>query len=105
MNALKVAEAALNGDGYAKSIIEKVADYIGIGVINVISFFVPDTIVLSGGVMKSIDLLMPAIQKAITTHNIMIPSTRVRVLPAKLGYHSGLIGAAYPIFKPNYFKD
>jgi predicted NBD/HSP70 family sugar kinase len=63
------------------------------------ALFVPDTVVMSGGIMKSIGLFMPAMQQAIATHNIMVPSSRVQVLPAKLGYHAGLIGAAYPIIK------
>jgi glucokinase len=96
-----VAETAEEGDAYALSIIEISAKYISIGLINIICLFVPDTIVMSGGVMKSINLFMPTMQQAIASHNIMVPAGRINVIPAKLGYHSGLIGAAYTIIKQN----
>jgi glucokinase len=99
IDARLVAEAALGGDEYALSIIETAAKYVSIGLINIIALFVPDTVVMSGGVMKSIGLFMPAIQQTIASHNIMVPASRVKVLPAKLGYHAGLIGAAYTIIK------
>ncbi len=99
IDARLVLEAASAGDSYSLSIVAKVAEYIGIGLINIITLFVPDMIVLSGGVMKSIDVFMPVINKMIATHNIMVPACRVNVLPAKLGYNAGLIGAAYLVIK------
>lgn len=99
IDARLVAEAALKGDEYALSIIDTTAKYISIGLINMIIMFVPDTVVLSGGVMKSIALFMPAIQQTLASHNSMVPASRVKVLSAKLGYHAGLMGAAYTAIK------
>ncbi len=90
-----VAEAAQRGDILAKEIMEKAAEYFSLGLMNVIALFVPEMIVLSGGVMKSSSFFMPAIQKALEVHGHMIPSRQVRVLPARLGYLAGVYGAAY----------
>jgi glucokinase len=98
IDANLVSEAAKDGDEYALSIIKIAAKYLSIGTVNIISLFVPDTIVLSGGVMKSIDLFMPALKEAITAQNVMVPARSVKVVPAKLGYYAGLIGAAYSVF-------
>jgi len=48
--------------------------------------------------MKSADLFMPALHEAIAAHSVMVPAKQVRILPAQLGYHAGLYGAAYTIW-------
>jgi glucokinase len=93
-----IADAARGGDIVARSAMEKGARYFGLGIVNVIIAFMPEMIVLSGGLMKSSDLFLPAMHEAIDTHSIMIPARQVRILPAKLGYHAGLYGAAYTIW-------
>lgn len=60
--------------------------------------FVPEVIVLSGGVMRSADLFLPRLQDALSHYTDMVPAYRVRILPAKLGYYAGLYGAAYTIW-------
>jgi len=99
IDARMVAEAALQDDPLARQIIDRAAEYFSLGLINVINFWVPEVIVLSGGVMINQELFMPAIQNAIARHNVMVPARQVRILPAALGYHAGLYGAAYTIFK------
>jgi len=92
-----IAEAARTGDPIALSIMQKAARDFSLGIINIISFFVPDVLVLSGGVMKSADLFLPTLEKTLLTPNPMVPFNRVHILPAKLGYYAGLYGGAYMI--------
>jgi glucokinase len=99
ITARLVAEAALAGDPLAIQIMEKAAYYFSLGVVNIITLFVPQVIVLSGGVMKSAELFMPALQRAIQQNNVMVPASQVRILPAQLGYYAGLYGAAYTILQ------
>ncbi len=104
IDARMVAEAAQNGDEYAIEILKIAAKYICIGLINIIMLFTPEIVVMSGGVMNSASFFMPAIQQAISSHNIMVPAIRVQVLLAKLGNNAGLIGAAYTIIHPNLLQ-
>lgn len=99
IDAKMVAEAAQQGDPLAVSVIEKTAHYFSLGLVNVVTLFVPEVIVLSGGVMKSSHLFMPAIVKALADHNVMVPAEQVRILPAQLGYLAGCVGAAYAILQ------
>ena len=99
INAKLVAQAARDGDRFASHIIEKAAYYFGLGLVNIITLSVPNLIILSGGVMKSYDLFKPHIQKAINQHNIMVPADKVQIMPAKLGYYTGIYGAAYAILQ------
>lgn len=99
ITAYMVAEAAQAGDELAAGVMDTTAFYLGVGIVNCISMFFPETIVLSGGVMKSSGLLLPGIHEVVRKHNVMHPVERVSIVTAKLGYHAGLYGAAYAILQ------
>jgi len=99
IDAKLIAEAARAGDTLACDVIKKTAFYLGIGIVNCITMFMPETLVLSGGVMKSADLLLPLIQKVVLKHNVMQPIEEVKIVIAKLGYYAGLYGAAFAILQ------
>lgn len=92
-----IAEAARAGNPDALAIMHKAARDFSLGIVNIISFFVPDVLVLSGGVMNSADLFLPTLEETLKTSNPMVPFDRVRILPAQLGYYAGLYGGAYMI--------
>jgi len=97
IDARLVADAARAGDPTAVEIMQKAAHDFSLGIVNVISLFVPDVLVLSGGVMKSADLFLPMLEQTLKTPNPMVPFDRVHILPAQLGYYAGLYGGAYMI--------
>jgi glucokinase len=94
IDAAVAAEAARRGDPLACRIIDRAADYIGLGLVNLIVLFMPDCVVLTGGVMRSFDLMEARIRSVIGRHNIMVPSDRVALRLAGLGQQAGVIGAA-----------
>jgi len=93
-----VCEAARMRDPAALSIVEKVSEYFTQAILNVAILFAPHVIVLSGGVMRSVDLFMPAIQRTMQAYREMVPTHRIQIVPAQLGYYAGLYGSAYTIF-------
>lgn len=97
IDARMVAEAAQENDPLAMRVFEQASRYFSLGLVNLILFYLPEVVVLSGGVMKSYPLFKPAIEEAIVRHNVMAPLDRVRIIPAALGYYAGLYGAAYNI--------
>lgn len=99
ISARMVFEAARMGDVAALSIVEKVSEYFALAILNIAILFAPDMIVLSGGVMRSIDFFMPRIQQTMQDYREMVPAHRIQIVPAKLGYYAGLYGSAYTIFK------
>lgn len=78
----------------ALEIINRAADYVALGLVNLIVLFLPDGIVLTGGVMRSFDLMEARIRSAIARHNIMSPVDKVALRLADLGQQAGMIGAA-----------
>ena len=99
ISARMVFEAARMGDLAALSIVEKVSAYFALAILNIAILFAPDMIVLSGGVMRSIDFFMPRILHTMQDYREMVPAHRIQIVPAKLGYYAGLYGSAYTIFK------
>jgi len=98
IEARMVFDAARMGDSVALSILDRFTRYFIQGILNVCILFVPDVIVLSGGVMRSADLFMPKLGQALQAYTEMVPAYRVHIIPAKLGYYAGLYGAAYTIW-------
>jgi glucokinase len=94
IDAATVAEAARRGDPLAAGIIDRAADYIALGLVNLIVLFLPNGIVLTGGVMRSFGLMEARIRSVIARHNILSPVDKVTLRLAGLGQRAGMIGAA-----------
>lgn len=94
-----VAELAQEGDSLALNIMQTAANHFSLGLINIVMLFTPEMIVLSGGVMQSSALILPAVQQAIQRHDVIVPAGQVRIRQARLGSHAGVYGAAYAILQ------
>jgi glucokinase len=99
IEARQVAEAAVTGDPLGLAVMEQAARYFSLGVANFIILFLPDVIVLGGGVMDSLDLFRPALERMTADIDVMVPARKVRIVPAQLGYHAGLYGAAWSVMQ------
>lgn len=99
IDAKLVSTATRQGDPTASRVLDETARYIGLGILNIIALFLPEMIVLSGGVMKSADLFLPRIRSLVDAHTAMHPVQHVKIVTASLGYHAGLYGAAYAILQ------
>lgn len=97
VDARLVFEAADRGDGMAREIVLQAARDFSLGLVNMIALFGPEMIVLSGGVMRRLDWFMPVLQQAVNDCSVINPSRDVQIIPAKLGYYAGMIGAAYTV--------
>lgn len=93
-SAREVCEAARRGDVDALDAVEQEGQYLGLGIANLVTLFVPDVIALGGGVMESRDLFWERILSIIRASCGLIPFEKTRLLPAALGADVGLIGAA-----------
>ena len=97
VDARLTAEAARQGDPLACAVIARAAGAFSLGVVNILMLFFPEMIVLSGGVMRSLDLFMPALQQALDSAGRYIPAGQVSIQSARLSYYAGIYGAAYAI--------
>jgi glucokinase len=93
-SALQVCDAARSGDVESLVAIEQEGLYLGLGLANLITLFVPDVIALGGGVMQSVDLFNDKIAAVIHGMCGLVPYNKTHILPSMLGTDVGLIGAA-----------
>jgi glucokinase len=93
-NARDVCDAARRGDKDALRAIEQEGLYLGMGIANLVTLFVPDIIALGGGVMQGRDLFWERIRSIVRASCGLVPFEKTQLLPAVLGLEVGLIGAA-----------
>ena len=88
-----VFAAARSGSRDAVAMVAEEADWLGIGIANLLHLYSPDCVVVGGGISNGFDLLEPGIRARLRS-NAMPAFRDVPVLPAVLRENAGLIGAA-----------
>jgi glucokinase len=89
-----VAAAARRGDSLAADIIAKAANYLGIGLANLVNIFNPELIIIGGGLSKMGNMLLKPARGVIKERAFRLPAQSVRIVRARLGSNAGIIGAA-----------
>lgn len=103
LTAKKICDLARHADEWALRAVEREAHYLGLGIANLVTLYVPDAIVLGGSVMKSADLFLNRIREVIANSCRYVPYDRTELTLASLGEDANLIGAArvwYHRFNP-----
>ncbi len=88
----EMAMAAERGDETVKEAIIRAAQYLGIGVSNLIVTLHPDLIVLGGGVAGIGDLLFDTVRQTVRQRVHMMPTDDIAIKPSKLGNQAGALG-------------
>jgi glucokinase len=94
LTAKRICELAVAGDEWAGRTVDRETRYLGLGLANLITLFVPDAIVLGGSVMKSANLFLEGIRKIIRESCRFAPYEKTELAMASLGEDANLIGAA-----------
>lgn len=94
LDARRACELAREGDGPAREEVARAGHYLGLGIANLVTLFVPELIVLTGSVMESADLFLPAIHATVQAQCTQVPAGRVRLCRSSLGADAPLVGAA-----------
>jgi glucokinase len=89
-----ICDLARSGNAGAQSAVNRMAKYLGLGISNVVSMFMPEVIALSGGVMQNSDLFLDRIRAVVLKNSRLVPAARCEIVVSSLGSDAGLIGAA-----------
>ena len=89
----KLAEAAFDGDPFAKRVFAKSGQMLGRGLSVLIDLLNPEKIVLGGVFMRSHALLVPAMKKEIEKEALDISAAVCEIVPAELSENIGDIAA------------
>jgi predicted NBD/HSP70 family sugar kinase len=102
-----VLKAAQKGDIVSKNIFQEVGKNLAMGVVNLISLFDPELIVVGGEGVKAGELIFPTMRKVIRGN---FPFKKeIKIVPLQPGEEGWIIGAAElvlsEIFKTPIFKS
>ncbi len=89
-----LAQAIEHKDDLVIEVVTEAADFLGYGLASIMNFYNPEAIILGGGVIEAIDLLFErAVERARNTA-LSASAHKTKILRAKLGDFSGVVGAA-----------
>jgi glucokinase len=89
-----VVAAARAGDAAALAAVHRTAQYLGMGIANLVSLLNPEMIVLGGGLMQAADLFLAEVREAMQQWAQPVSARQVRIETTRLGEDAGLLGAA-----------
>lgn len=89
-----VVAVAESGDAAARKALDRVGDWLGIGVVNLINLFNPGVVVFGGTLGEIYRGAAPRIHARVAANVLPVSRDHVELRTAALGYDSTLIGAA-----------
>lgn len=93
-SASEVFEGARGGDQACLAAVRRWAEFLGIGLANVVTIVGPDRIVVGGGIAEAGDLVLDPITEAVRRRVTLVPTESIDIVPAVFGRFSGAVGAA-----------
>lgn len=99
VDARIVGTAAKEGDALACDIIDKAANYLGIGLANLANIFNPELIIVGGGMSRLGDMLLEPARRVVRERAFQLPAQSLSIVPSQLGDNAGVLGAAMYVFQ------
>jgi glucokinase len=87
-----MAQAAREGEETVQVEVRRAAEFIGIGVANMVTALHPERVVFGGGVAQMGDLLLDPIREVLRLRVRMFPADTVSVVVSQLGDRAGTLG-------------
>jgi glucokinase len=89
-----VTELAHDGDAAAVDALAVIGRWLGVGVCNLVNMLNPDVVVIGGGVIAAGELLLEPVRAVVAERALSPAREHVRIVPARFGAESGMLGAA-----------
>ncbi|MBW3653050.1 MAG: ROK family protein [Actinobacteria bacterium] len=89
-----VTELAHDGDQAAIDAVAAIGRWLGIGVANLVNMLNPEVVVIGGGVIAAGELLLEPARAVVAARALSPSKEHVRIVPARFGAESGMLGAA-----------
>ena len=96
----ELIDAAMAGEPAASASIERLGEWLGIGVVSLVNIFNPTLVVLGGVLGRVHPLVSDGLNAALDRRALPASRSLVRVVPAALGVNAPIIGAAELAFEP-----
>jgi glucokinase len=90
----EICGLAQQGDPLALRAVKREAHFLGLGLANLVTLFVPDVICLGGGVMRSSHMFLDDVRAIVRSLCTQVPVEYTAITLSSLGPDIGLLGAA-----------
>jgi glucokinase len=100
-----MADAAAAGDEAVSSALVRAAEYLGIGVANVVTALHPELVVLGGGVAGIGPLLLDTVRDAVRRRVRMFPVDDLRIEHSLLGSRAAVLGSIALAMNPGLISQ
>jgi glucokinase len=94
-----VTELAHDGDEAARAAVVVLGRHLGVGMTSLVNVFNPEVIVVGGGLVAAGDLLLAPAREVVAERALVPARDQVRIVPARFGDESGMLGAAALAFE------
>ena len=89
-----VTELAHDGDTAAIDAVAAIGRWLGVGIANLVNMLNPEVVVIGGGVIAAGELLLEPAREVVMQRALSPSREHARIVPARFGAESGMLGAA-----------
>ncbi len=94
LEAKDIFEAAAHGDIFSQEIVDYEAEYLAMGIGNLLNIINPEVIVLGGGIALAKEQILNPIKQKISKYALEITLENLEMKTGVLGNEAGILGAA-----------
>src|SRR3954449_1019560 len=94
-----VTELAHDGDEAARGAVAALGRHLGVGIVGLVNVFNPEVVVIGGGLVAAGELLLAPAREVVAARALVPARDQVRIVPARFGDESGMLGAAALAFE------
>lgn len=94
LEAKDIFDAAMEGDEFSMDIVEYEAEYLAMGIGNILNIINPKAIILGGGVALAGDILLKPLREKLKKYAMGATLDGLEILQAELGNEGGVVGAS-----------
>ena len=93
LEAKDIFDAAKEGDIFSLDLVDYEAEYLAMGIANILNIINPETIVLGGGVALAGDILLTPLKKKLEKYALPVTVKDLKIVQGVLGNEAGIKGA------------
>lgn len=93
LEAKDIFDAAREGDAFSLDLVDYEAEYLALGVANILNIINPEVVVLGGGVALAGDILLNPMREKLAKYALPITLEDLKIVQGVLGNEAGIKGA------------
>ena len=93
LEAKDIFDAAKEGDKFSLDLVDYEAEYLAMGIGNLLNIINPEKVVLGGGVAMAGEILMNPMKEKLKKYALPVTLKGIEIVQGKLGNEAGIKGA------------